>query len=112
MRDVLGAIALLLISTFLIAGMMLTGPVQTDRTLAAIFPPWFDRTTVLGAVSESGGMMLRHGGLETVALVRLNRPDAVEQLKNSGAWAVVDPTGLFGCAGVKGSAAPVFLKEI
>ncbi|WP_193184442.1 hypothetical protein [Nisaea sediminum] len=102
MRDAVGAVALLIVSSAFLAGLMLTAPVRSDQTVAAIFPPWFDKSSVLGAVSEAGGSMLRHGGTNNIALVRLERPDASERLRNAGAWAVVDPGGLFGCIGVKG----------
>lgn len=111
MRDAWAAIALLFGSTIFMGVLMLTGPVEPNRTLAAFYPPWLDRTEVLGAVSAAGGAMLRHGGIETVALVRLDSPDAADRLKNAGAWAVVDPAGLFGCVGLKESAALLFQKE-
>ena len=75
MRDALAAATLLLCSTFFIAGLMLTAPVAPGQAVAAIFPPWLDKTEILGAVSTAGGRMLRHGGVDSVALVRLETPD-------------------------------------
>lgn len=111
MRDARAAIALLFGSTIFLSVLMLTGPVEPNRTLAAFYPPWFDRTEVLGAVSAAGGSMLRHGGIDSVALVRLDSPDAAARLKNAGAWAVVDPAGLLGCVGLKDGATVLFQKE-
>ncbi|WP_420403174.1 hypothetical protein [Nisaea sp.] len=90
---------------------MLTAPVKSDSTIAAIFPPWLDKTAVLGAVAEAGGSLLRHGGTNSVALVRLDRPDAAERLRDAGAWAVVDPGGLFGCVGLKSGTRSPLQKE-
>lgn len=112
MRDALGATSLLIASTAFLAVLMLAAPVQSDRTLAAVFPPWFDKASVLVAVSQAGASMLRHGGTDSVALVRLDHPDAAERLRTAGAWAVVDPGGLFGCVGVKGSTRSPFQKDI
>ncbi|WP_028467523.1 hypothetical protein [Nisaea denitrificans] len=111
MRDTLGAAALLLCSTFFIAGLMLTAPVAPGQAVAAIFPPWLNKTEILGAVSTAGGRMLRHGGIDSVALVRLETPDDVQRLKHAGAWAVVAPAGLFGCGGVTDAAQRLFQKE-
>ncbi|WP_323796942.1 hypothetical protein [Nisaea sp.] len=111
MRDALAASLLLLFSSLFIAGLMLTTPVAAGQTAAAIFPPWLNKTEILGAVSAAGGRMLRHGGIDSVALVRLETPDDAQQLKHAGAWAVVAPAALFGCAGVTGNARRLFQKE-
>jgi len=111
-RDTFGAMALLIVSSAFLAGLMLTAPVDPGRTIAAIFPPWFDKTAVLGSVALAGGTILRHGGTDSVALVRLEHPDAAERLRKSGAWAVVDPGGLFGCTGIRGSVRAPSRKEI
>ena len=111
MRDTLAATVLLLCSTLFMAGLMLTTPVGPGVAVAAVFPPWLNKSEILGAVSLSGGRMLRHGGIQSVALVRLDSPDAVQRLKNAGAWAVVAPAGLFGCVGLTGEARRLFQKE-
>ncbi|MEO9901411.1 hypothetical protein [Nisaea sp.] len=111
MRDALAAVTLLLCSTLFISGLMLTTPVAPGQAVAAIFPPWLNKTEILGAVATTGGRMLRHGGIDSVALVRLETPEDIQQLKHAGAWAVVAPAGLFGCAGVTGAARRLFQKE-
>lgn len=90
---------------------MLAAPVGPGAAVAAVFPPWLDKSEILGAVSAAGGRMLRHGGIQSVALVRLESPDVAQQLKNAGAWAVVAPAGLFGCVGLTGEARRLFQKE-
>tara|TARA_E500000305_G_scaffold11457_1_gene7863 strand:- start:256 stop:600 length:345 start_codon:yes stop_codon:yes gene_type:complete len=111
LRDTLAATALLLCSILFMAGLMLTTPVTRGEAIAAVFPPWLNKSEILGAVSVAGGRMLRHGGVQSVALVRLDSPDAVQRLKNAGAWAVVAPAGLFGCVGLTGEARRLFQKE-
>lgn len=111
LRDWLPASALLFVSTLALAGLMLSGPVAKGKTVAAIFPPWYSKSDVLGAVSAAGGAMLRHGGIDTVALVRLDLPDAKDRLREIGAWAVVDPGGLFGCVGLTEEARRIFEME-
>lgn len=90
---------------------MLTAPVIPGQAIAAVFPPWLDKSEILGAVSAAGGRMLRHGGIQSVALVRLDAPDGAQKLKHAGAWAVVAPAGLFGCVGLTDDARRLFQKE-
>ena len=55
--------------------------------------------------------MLRHGGVDSVALVILDKPEDVQRLKNAGAWAVIAPGNLFGCNGSADAPQGLFQKE-
>lgn len=112
MRDSLAAILLLVGSTLFLAGMTLAAPIDTNRTVAAVFPPWFNHSEMIEAIARADALMVRNGGFDMVALVRLHSPEGTQKLKDAGAWAVVSPEGLVGCVGLKnGVARLIFQKE-
>lgn len=111
MQDALGAMMLLMCSTLFFAALILSAPVAPGQVVAAIFPPWLNKTDILGAVAAGGGRMLRHGGVDSVALVNLDKPEDVQRLKNAGAWAVIAPGNLFGCNGSTDAPQGLFQKE-
>ena len=111
MQDALSATILLVCSTLFFVALIVTAPIAPGQVVAAIFPPWLNKTEVLGIVAAAGGHMLRHGGVESVALVKLETPEDAQRLKRVGAWAVIASDSLFGCIGVSDAARRLTQKE-
>lgn len=111
MRDALPAALLLVASAVFVAGLTFAAPLPAEGPVAAVFPPWTSREAVLRSVSESGASLLRHGALDTIAIVRGERADLADSLRSNGAWLVVDPAGAAGCFAPGAKTRYAFLKE-
>jgi hypothetical protein len=74
---------------------LMGGP--TSGPVAAVFPPWWGGMRAVNAAAE-GGAVLRFGLVNFVVLVvpddRLGR----QLLWRAGAWLLLNPRGLSGCA--------------
>jgi hypothetical protein len=64
--------------------------------VAAIFPPWWDRTRVVEAAAE-GGTVLRLGPAKFVVFVVPDDVRGRERLWRAGAWLLLTPRGRTGC---------------
>ena len=70
--------------------------VSPGRPVAALFPPWWSAPRALAAAS-AGGMPVRFGAAGFVVIVMPDIPDAMQRLRQAGAWLLLDPKVLGGC---------------
>jgi hypothetical protein len=68
-----------------------TGP------LALIFPPWWGGTRAVVAAVRSG-YVIRVGAQPFIVIVLPDSGAPGSRLRQSGAWLVLDPAGVGGCA--------------
>jgi len=91
------ALALCLAVSMLSLGVSTTASVRPDAaTLAAVFPPWWDRAASVQA-AMAAGEVVRLGGAPDVVVVRSGAAGLARRLTASGAWLVLDPIVVSGC---------------
>jgi hypothetical protein len=88
--------ALLLASVLLTACLALKP--MPDKPVAALFPPWWSAARVMASAAGTNGAIVRFGGFQTVLILAAGGPDLTDRLRRAGAWLVVDPGILGGCA--------------
>ena len=69
--------------------------------VAAVFPPWWDSAHAFAAAA-TGGPVLGMGLRGFVVLVAPEEPNGRQRLRRAGAWLLIDPSSLAGCAIVNG----------
>lgn len=85
---------------------LLAGP--STGPVVAVFPPWWDGTHAVRAAA-TGGSILSIGVLNFVIVVAPGGTTGRNQLWRAGAWLLLNPSSLVGCAvttGVVGFAKP------
>ncbi len=64
---------------------------------AVLFDPWLEHSALVAQVAESGADLVRFDGAPGVVVVDLPH-DGPAALRRAGAWLVLDPVILGGCA--------------
>lgn len=67
------------------------------RQVAILFPPGTSQSTMVAAVAEAGGRLVRQGGWSDVLVAGSDRPDFPHRLRVAGAWAVLSPVVAGAC---------------
>ena len=67
---------------------------SVDGPVAAIFPPWWDARSAFVAAGDAGAVV-RFGALPFVVIVAATDR---ARLRAAGAWLLLDPRALGGCA--------------
>jgi hypothetical protein len=73
-------------------------PAADARQVAAVYPPWLSFAERMAAVDAAGGIALSEGAWSGVVIVDLPSADARAELRRAGAWLLLDPRGVAGCA--------------
>ena len=73
-------------------------PDSRTGTVAAVFGPLAAPADTVRAVAGTGGRIVGAGGWTNVILVNASKPGFAGRLRAAGAWLVLDPGGLAGCA--------------
>ncbi|WCT78588.1 hypothetical protein [Novosphingobium humi] len=97
-RDLIPAAALMIAVTAAIAVATLW-PSGDRGQYAVIAPPSYDLGRTIGLVRAAGGSIVDVGGLTNVVILHSADKNAVNALYHAGAWLVIDPQLLRGCAG-------------
>ena len=97
-RALLPAVGLLVLG---LAGLVLAtlSPTGAGGQYAVIAPPWYTLSRTLGLVRQAGGDIADAGGPANIVIVHARGPGFARALYRAGAWLVVDPGQLRGCAG-------------
>jgi len=73
----------------------------SQNKLAAVFPPGFSQEMAFLSVIESGAYVTGNGRFDNIIHLQITEPEKrdmiIKQLKNNGAWAVINPVGAIGC---------------
>ena len=70
---------------------------RDESEVAVIFPPWTTQHAAFDRTIAAGGLVVRQGLVDTILVVRGDRPGLIERLYAAGAWAVIDPVAFGGC---------------
>lgn len=99
-RDFGPAAALLLIG---MAGLALAilAPSGRGGQYAVVAPPWYSQGRTIALIQQAGGSIAGRGGLRNIIIVHSENPAFARALYRAGAWLVIDPMSLQGCAGSK-----------
>jgi hypothetical protein len=97
-RDFIPAAALMIAVTAGIAVATLW-PSGDRGQYAVIAPPSYDLGQTIALVQAAGGSIVDVGGLKNVVILHFADKNAVTALYHAGAWLVIDPQLLRGCAG-------------
>ena len=65
--------------------------------IAAFFPPWWNGTQAMLAAA-AGGLPVRFGSARFIVVVVPDTQDATRLLHRAGAWLLLNPRVLGGCA--------------
>ena len=65
--------------------------------IAVLFPPWWSGTQAMLAAA-AGGLPVRFGAVRFIVVLVPDMPDAARLLHRAGAWLLLDPRVLGGCA--------------
>jgi hypothetical protein len=68
-----------------------------DREVAAVFAPWTGREGAFLRAAAADGRVVREGVLDSILVVRGDRPGLIDRLYAAGAWIVIDPVAFGGC---------------
>lgn len=74
-------------------------PSGKDDQYVVVAPPWYSLNQTLALVQSVDGRIVDAGGPSNMAIIHSTRPDFVRTLYGAGAWLVIDPLQLRGCAG-------------
>lgn len=91
----LGPVALCVVS--LVAAMGIAVQPRPDGPIAAVFPMWWSEADSFAAASTAGAPV-RFGTLPFIVVVMPADDAAAERLQQAGAWLLLDPIALGGCA--------------
>jgi hypothetical protein len=77
-------------------------PTAPDSAVAAVFPPWWDRSRAATAIASADGLILRSGAIDTILVVRPGPvvPGSVQladRLRAAGALLVINADAARGC---------------
>lgn len=79
---------------------LMAGP--TSGPVVAVFPPWWDAAHSI-ASAASGGSVLGLGLRDFVVLLAPDEIGGRQRLWHAGAWLLLNPSGLVGCAVTTGA---------
>ena len=65
--------------------------------VAVIFAPWVDLTDGIGRIARADGRPVRMGRFQNVIVVQPDHERFFEDVKDQGAWFVIDPAFAGGC---------------
>ena len=85
-------------AALLFAGLFaaLPGVAPQAATVAAVFPPWWPTSAIMGAAGSAGEIM-GQGASRFVLVVRSDVPALPARLRQAGAWLTLAPRGALGC---------------
>lgn len=95
-KDLLPALALLVIGLFALSYAMLQPTGETGQ-FAVLLRPWSDASQAISLVSKADAQILSFNERMNVVIVYSERPDAIETLYDAGAWLVFEPNQLSTC---------------
>lgn len=97
--EFLPALALLLVGmTALVIATL--SPSGDSGQYAVIAPPWSRLVDTIALIQKADGRIVDMGGPPNVIIAHSTNPDFVQALYGAGAWLVIDPMMLRGCAGL------------
>jgi hypothetical protein len=92
----LNAAALLIASWIAMAALSLQ--VRTGAEVVAVaFPPWWSARQVFLAAATANAAIVRGTALSGLLVVRPDEKDGLTQLRNAGAWLIMDPQAVAAC---------------
>lgn len=97
-RDFIPAAALM-VGVIAIIAVARLWPSGDRGQYAVIAPPSYDLGQTVRLVRAAGGSIVDVGGLKNVVILHSADKNAVAALYHAGAWLVIDPQLLRGCAG-------------
>jgi len=97
-RDFIPAAVLMIVVTAAIAAATLW-PSGDRGQYAVVAPPSYDLGRTITMVQAAGGSIVYVGGLKNVVILHSADKNVVAALYHAGAWLVIDPHLLRGCAG-------------
>lgn len=74
-------------------------PTGKDGQYGVIAPPWYNLSRTIALIRQAQGDIAETGGPANIVIVHSRRPDFVRAAYAAGAWLVIDPVQLRGCAG-------------
>ena len=93
---------LLLAVTLCCAGWLDLAP-RPGQPVLAVFPPWWSRAEALEAMIVADGDLVSPGRWPDVLIAASSTAGLGKRLHRQGAWLLLDPRGLAGCAASSGS---------
>lgn len=100
LRD-LGPAAALLFTGMTALLVATLSPSGKDDQYAVIAPPWYRLGETIALIQKADGGIADIGGPANVVIAHSKNPDFVRALYSAGAWLVIDPMTLRGCAGFR-----------
>ena len=84
-----------------LAGLVLATlmPTGAGGQYAVIAPPWYTLSRTFALVRRAGGDISDAGGPANIVIAHARGPGFERALYGAGAWLVIDPMRLRGCAG-------------
>lgn len=97
-HTLLPALALLVVG---LGGLMIATLVPTGAggQYAVVAPPWYTLARTIALAQKAGGAVSDAGGPANIIIVHGRGAGFEQALYAAGAWAVIDPMHLRGCAG-------------
>lgn len=74
-------------------------PTGKDGQYAVIAPPWYALSDTITLIRRAHGDIAQTGGPANIIIAHATTPDFVRAAYGAGAWLVIDPMHLRGCAG-------------
>lgn len=96
LKDLLPALAVLLIGLFALAYAMLLPQGDTGQ-FAVLSNPWSGASQAIELVNRADAQIISFNERTNVIIVYSERPDAVQALYDAGAWLVFEPNQLSTC---------------
>ncbi len=76
---------------------------RPGQPVLAVFPPWWSRAEALQAMIAADGDLVSPGRWPDMLTAASSRAGLGKRLHRQGAWLLLDPRGLAGCAASSGS---------
>lgn len=74
-------------------------PSGKDGQYAVIAPPWYALSDTIALIRRAHGDIARTGGPSNIIIAHATAPGFVRAAYGAGAWLVIDPMHVRGCAG-------------